>query len=169
MYVYCSAFGLIICAIVVSAFVSNLQMAAKLKKMATLKQTERPMLKWPYLNMPWFDSEMCTLSESRPGHGAWQGPPWSGTLYDGIKLYYSVRGGLIAPWRGEPKVKFQKVLGFYDVSRLFIRVRNYCTTAGHNYSINADMVRAVMHVCPPRLVGKVKGVLVFVFLGVKSE
>lgn len=39
---------------------------------------------------------------------------------------------------GGPKVKFQKVLGFYDVSRLFIRIRNYCTTARHNYSIDAD-------------------------------
>lgn len=69
---------------------------------------------------------------------------------------------------GVPKVKFQKVLGFYDVSRLFIRIHNYCTTAGHNYSISADVVRAVLCVCPTRLAGKVKGVLVFVFLGVKS-
>lgn len=36
---------------------------------------------------------------------------------------------------------------FYDVSRLFIRIRNYCTTAGHNYSISAEAVRAVMYVC----------------------
>lgn len=67
---------------------------------------------------------------------------------------------------GDPKVKFQKVLGFYDVSRLFIRIRNYCTAAGHNYSISADVVRAVMCVCP--FVGKVMHVLVFVFLGLKS-
>lgn len=67
-------------------------------------------------------------------------------------------------------MKYQRVLGFYDVSRLFIRIRNYCTTAGHNYSTSADVVHAVLCVCvcPTHLVGKVKGVLVFVFLGVKS-
>jgi len=48
---------------------------------------------------------------------------------------------------GEPKVKFQKVLGFYDVSRLFIRIRNCCTTVGHNYRISADVVHVVECVC----------------------
>lgn len=55
-------------------------------------------------------------------------------------------------------MKFQKVLGFYDVSRLFIRTRNYCTTAGHNYSISADVVphafswksEGCVSVCLPR-------------------
>lgn len=37
----------------------------------------------------------------------------------------------------------QKVLGFYDASHLFTHIRNYCTAAGHNYSITAD-TRAIM-------------------------
>ena len=65
-------------------------------------------------------------------------------------------------------MKFQKVLGFYDVSRLFIRIRNYCTTAGHNYRISADAVHAALPVRPSGLVRKVKGVLVFVFLRVNG-
>lgn len=44
-------------------------------------------------------------------------------------------------------MKFQEVLGFYDVSRLFICVHNCCTAAGHNYGISADLVRVVL--CVP--------------------